>query len=298
MCNTKDIWNDGQCMAKSKSTGNRCANKVKNQDFCFRHNITKVYCKDLLANIKNITVKKYNIPNKLLSKVKNDIENYIVNKNINTIEQISTNNNIKFKHNLMNMSDSFKDIKLEHQIELDKEYWDIHIITSHFVQQLNMSNMECPYPVYPNNPFNRIPFTPQALLDLRDRLSYLNMPINITLRLLLVQPINKLKELYSDALINKDKISFKLLDLFNDNFRFKIINNKNSQNQYNGYWTKKSSPFDKFEKAYHQWKLSPIQVNRENQIVINRDRLRLEVILDTFPQDYFDPFNSHLLEYL
>lgn len=298
-------WNNGQCMAKSKSTNKQCNHKIKkkNTDFCFMHEKNSSYCDDSLVKIRNIDIKNIKQSTTIdMKKLNKELINYVLDVKINDINLIIKYNNNKndenFKHNLLNMYESWHDVKLEHQIELDNEYWDINILIYHFTQQLNMVNMENPYPVFPNNPFNRSPFTPIALDVLKNRIKFLNIPLNITLKMFLQQPYSYLVNLYNQAITDKDKMSYGLLKLFTDYFRFKIINNKNSQNLYNGYWVKKNIPLNEFEKLYNQWKLAPTQLDSDGRIVMNNERLRIKILLDNCPDDFCDFMNKNLVELL
>lgn len=162
-----------------------------------------------------------------------------------------------FLYTLMDMYESWADVNVNDIIFIENEYWHIEIITNHITNQLNNSNMENPYPMYPSCPFNRKLFAPASLMTIKNKLKTNKTPINITLKLLLNQPINILETIYNNV---SNNFSQNILDLFNNNFRYMLTSSKNSQDIYTGLWTKKNTPLSPFEKIYNELKNMPYQI--------------------------------------
>lgn len=216
-----------------------CKNKCKNNEkYCHTH--LKLYVKEY-PNNPIVTVQYLN-------------ENYI--------------------HNLMGLYDSWEEIDENNIICMDNEYWVIDIITSHFTQQLNNSNMENPYPIYPNSPFNRKLFSVDSLIILKNKILNLKMFINIALKLLLTQPINILQSIYNTVTINN--FSEKMLELLQNNYRYMVTNFKNSQDVFTGLWVHKKMKPTQFEKLYEKLQNTPYQILVNGRVILNEDRNMIE----------------------
>ena len=291
---------DGQCMSyvnlKEKKI-RRCLIKNKNSDFCIKHFNKKMYYSNLLSKIRNNHIKILEID---IKNINEEIESYLIDLQIKKlIENIKKRNNYLDNNNkftLLNLYDSWNEVKFENQILIGSEYWDINILSNHLTYQLNNSNMENPYPIYPNNPFNRIPFVPSDLLNIKEKLIFKNEPINITLKLFLNQNLNFLNLLYIEALKSVDRFSFILLNLFQKKFRFMIFNNKNSQNSYNGIWVKLNHPITEFENLYENLKNMPYQIIDNGYVIYNYRREQLQNILLIYPKEIFELDNEKICE--
>jgi hypothetical protein len=215
-----------------------CKNKVKTSEYCHIHM--------KLSQIK--------IPTEMLS-----IDIQYLDEN--------------FNYTLMGLYNSWNDMDKGEILYMDREYWNVHIIISHFTQQLNMSSMENPYPIYPNSPFTRKPFSVGSLIILRDKIKRLGIPINIALKLLLSQSIGNLQLIYDNI---NNSTSNKLLELFETNYRYMLINSKNSQNVYTGFWVSENFPLTQFEKFYNELKTVPYQTVINGYIMLNNERNIIE----------------------
>lgn len=229
-------------------------------------------------------------------KVKNNdifchIHNKIKNKSY-------INYDIDFKHNLMNLYTSWSEIDKSEHITLDSEPWPIHIIISTITHQLNNSNMENPYLIYPNNPFTRKPFSPESLLILSQKIKELKIKIHITLKLLLEQPITTITRFYNESLLNLDRHSILLMALLCNHLRFMTINYKNSQNNYIGFWVRKNKKKTEFETVYANFNNAPYQIIHRGEILSNPYREHLKYLLKTLPVDESLPTDDEYCEYL
>lgn len=200
---------------------------------------------------------------------------------INIDIQMLDNN---FKHNLLGLYDSWGDMDINDIILMDDEYWNIEIIASHFSRQLNNSNMENPFPIYPNSPSNRKLFSVDALVKLKNKLVANNKKVNISLKLLLNQPTTKLNSIYNS--VDKYNFSCELLLLFKENFRFMLINNKNSQNIYTGLWVNKNDKLTKFELLYKKLNNMPYQIIMDDFILVNVGRDEISNKMDKCHNEY------------
>ncbi|AYV77248.1 MAG: hypothetical protein Barrevirus23_5 [Barrevirus sp.] len=189
----------------------------------------------------------------------------------------------------MSLHDSWSEIDKLDIIELDNEFWPLSIIINIITHQLNNSNMENPYLIYPNNPFTRIPFTITALLLIRDKVKQSNMFINITLKLLLEQPEKSIIKFYTEAQKYLDRHSILLMALLCKELRFMTINYKNSQSNYIGFWVRKNYKLTNFEKLYINLLEAPYQIICRGSIINNPYREYIKVTLRNLPIDEAKP---------
>lgn len=288
-------WDNGgnsQCMAITKTTKVRCSLKVvKDTDFCHRHINTKEYDPTLLHNIRKIDPLYIQF-----HKVEND--KGIISKVTDLLNERNKMLDSKYIYTLMNMYSSWAEIPLANQIFLNDEMWAIDILVTHFTNQLNNCNMENPYPIYPNNPFTRAPFEIQDLIKLKNRLSYLNISINIALKLFLNLSKNILTQCYNEAIYDQDCYSNKLANLLINNFRFRILNNKNSQGSYIGIWVPKTSRLSKFELLYDDFKNCPYQIIRRNYILPNQTKQHLQNLMESSASESYDPCDQFYCDFI
>lgn len=289
-----------------------------------QENDTIVHCTEMITDSRGIKrrckvkVKNKNEPCHIHKKVKRDQINFI-RENVESNESLeikpspsmieSTHNIMKptitiehldrlFKHNLMNLYGSWSEINSSEYIELDNEIWPISIIISTITHQLNNSNMENPYLIYPNNPFTRTPFTPKSLIILSQKIKELNIPVNIVLKLLLEQPEKSIVKFYNESLHYLDRHSILLMSVICKHLRFMTINCKNSQSNYIGFWVrmnKKKTPFEILHTSYNE---APYQIINRGMIVNNPYREYLKLTLKNLPLDESQPTDDEYCEYL
>lgn len=291
-------WNDGKCMSIVASKKQKCNLKVKkNDDFCSKHNKKKDYDKYLLKKIRLNDCKKFGVKPSIIKKemishiIDNELNKKILNFKISN-ESMNKLNDQKFNYSLMGLYNSWDEIKFYDQIYVDNELWDINIIINHITYQLNNSNMENPYPIYPNNPFTRKSFSPKSLMLVYNRILFLNKSVNISLKLFLSQSENFLQLFYEESLTNLDRFSRLILNLFLKNLRFMIVNCKNSQDCYIGHWVNTNHPVTQFEILYDRLKNAPYQIYENGYIVNNYRRDILRNILLSYPVDNYDLTNN------
>lgn len=261
-----------QCMSDiidKNGEKRQCKNKSKT-NFCRHHN------KEVQ---NNIIEEKY-------------VEPYI--DPMSNIEYL----NSTYKHNLLDLYNSWDEIEISRRIMISNEVWDIDILIKHMTNQLNNSNMENPYPIFPSNPFNRKLFTIEDLQILNNRIKTLNIKVNIALKILLTQPEKKLNIYYEEALNNSTGFSSNLLEILKKNLRFMLLHEKNSQNSYIGMWVLSNFPLTTFEKLYKQLLNIPYQYIIDNNVYDNPYREMLLVEFELYHFDEYNMFDDQFLEYL
>src|SRR5437899_12666429 len=122
-------YNDTRCMAVANSTGKRCSNKVKSteNEFCHKHNHSHSH-----KDVNNI-----NYSTNIIEEIKGKVfEKLVINEDelkcqilsdyiIDNIKEQNIENDLKYKHNLMSMYDSWYEVKIEYQIKLANENWEL-----------------------------------------------------------------------------------------------------------------------------------------------------------------------------
>lgn len=270
-------WNNNYCMSKIKGNDRKCMIKCcNNTDFCSKHGKNHIYNNDYLNRLKVNDTKKYNVDTlKLLDELANLKVKLVVDNYNKTLDD-------NYGHNLLDMYDSWSDVDPKYHVKISNNMWDIRILVDHISQQLNNSNMENPFPIYPTNPFTRIPFTVDELKSIKDKILELGMNINIALYQLLNLNDSNLNEIYVEAMKDNNRHSIKLLNTMSKKFRFKIINNKNSQDLYLGLWTSRNDPLSSFEKCYMRLCNMEYQIynHRTRTFIVNPRRIDMEKYMD------------------
>ncbi len=194
----------------------------------------------------------------------------------------------RFGHNLMGIYDSFVEISYDDLIYLDNQLFVLDLILNHYTYQLNNSNMENPYPIYPNDPFTRNRLSINGLMKLKNKLITLKKPINIALKTLLnLEPI-VLQQIHDN--LGNDNFSIDLLSILNTSYRYMIINTKNSQDIFTGLWVSKECPLTMFEKLHKKLNNTSYQIMSSGQVVSNGQRNKIECKMSKC-QTYNDMFD-------
>lgn len=291
-------WNPtNQCMSyitNKNGKTRRCQSKSKS-DLCGHHHN---YDNKLLNKIKKDTIKKLAINIKKINKEVQEIveENYIssyIDNIVNTNEL-----NRKYKHNLLDLYNSWDEIELSQRIIFANEVWVVNLLINHITNQLNHSNMENPYPIYPSNPFTRKLFSVMNLLTLKNRIISLHIKINLSLKILLSQTEKTLMIYYEEATANLTNFSSSLLDTLRKHLRFMLLHEKNSQSSYIGIWAPLNYPLTSFEKFYKQFTNIPYQLIIDDDIYDNPYRELLKREFELFPFEDYDIFDNQFCGFL
>ena len=147
--------------------------------------------------------------------------------------------------------------------------------------------MQNPFPIYPNNPFNRKPFTVEGIKSLSEHINKNNKKIDIALNTFLSLSVKVLGNLYELALDTvRNKSSKKIVSLFKKTLRYRLINSKNSQNQYTGMWVDKGLPNTHFEIAFDYLMAVPFEAVEIDGVVYRNGSFDVLVdLMNMFPQD-------------
>ena len=288
-----------KCLAPLKNSPDKiCSRKTKNgTDFCGYHIKTREYNQDALKIIRNKDIKLRKINKKFLSDIHLDnmIET-LKTKIITNTELVNT----KYNYALMDIKENWNDIPVCHRIELSDGWWDIIILTTHFSSQLNQSNMENPYPVFPSSPFTRKLYTLDDIAKIRERLIGLKMKINIALKIFINCDVAKIREFYNEALNDPNTFSNQLLQYMRSNLRYRLMNSLNSQSHFTGFWIRDNKTRDDFERLYDTYsKMSPeIYDYFTGQYIRNYDRDCVYTILITSKCSKWGPCNDFTQEFI
>lgn len=299
------MWNNGKCMSYTtiNKIKKRCCYEVSKSDnmgdFCRYHKRYNRYHEPLLnrKRIQDIKIfdinKKAIIAEKIKYMTKKTSEIMLNNFNAHIKTKIAQRNEILDQnhiHNLMMLNESWQEVNIMYQIKLNDQWWNLKTVLFHISQQLNHSNMENPFPTFPSDPFNRIPFTIKSLLDIKKRISLIGLSvqnINVALLCFLDLPLRKLNSYYNIAVDAPEEPLYDLIYDFSKKLRFRLMNNKNSQDCFNGYWVhKKTHPTD-FEIVYSMWKEAPYQlyIPSRHNVITNPQKEYLGILLDSFPEE-------------
>lgn len=282
-------WNDNNfCMAVT-NTSKKCSFKSSGtHDFCKKHTNGQ-YDIATLTKIKNNDMKKFSLT-----------ENDVSVKSFGILNKYYSDLDAKFYHNLLGIYDSWNDVELKNHIKVDKEYWPVDILLNHFSQQLNNSTMELQYPIYPTNPYTRQTFSVDALLKIKNRIKLLKIRVNVALKVFLNLPEKTLTQIYKDAMCSQNRHSHLLTRHLETYLRFKLINCKNSQFNYVGYWVRKTLPTSPFEMIYKDYRNAPYQMyDRYHDMIINNPyRIRIEKTINDMQPEIFDISNCIICELL
>ena len=153
---------------------------------------------------------------------------------------------------------SWEEVPFRYQFRMsENQWWDIRFLTNHFAQLLNHNDMMTPSPSFPNNPFNRQLYTPQELEAYFNRVTTLDIPINIALRRF---KSTRYRNWYKYLKQNHNNIVQKMTLFFSKSMRYKIINQANSECSFMGHWVRRNMPLTIFEKTYRNWIKAPIYI--------------------------------------
>lgn len=202
----------------------------------------------------------------------------------------------KFKHNLLSIYDTWKDVPINMRILFNGEWWPINLLINMFTEQLNCTKLENPYPRFPSNPFTREVYPIDQLLQMKEMISKLNYKINIVLKHFLNLPLNIMTKIYNEYCITEN--SFLLRDELNHKFRFKMINSRDSQNCCIGYWSYKNDPITQFEKLLHEYYRTPLQIISAFGIFENPLIDLINYKMNNYPEEFINLYDDSLTEFI
>lgn len=243
-----------------KNKNSRCTRKTcENSDFCHYHKRSAIYMPQL-----------NNIPS------------------AETLDQ-------SCPETLLGIYDSWTEVPTQYWIKINDKWWDVRILTDLFSNQLCSSEMENPKPTYPNDPFNRRNFTPDELLLIKNKCIELKLKIYIGLYYFLS---HEFSGVYKQEYGTTHSMCISIVNILSHNLRYKIINNKNSQECFTGVWIQKNAPMSKFEQVYNLYNSLPFQVVMVGaggvMLTDNINKINVKFILDNFDKDNVDLHDDSL----
>lgn len=201
------------------------------------------------------------------------------------IEKLNQYLDEKFKHHLMYIKNSWSEVDYKIRIDSNNQecWWDLEILLIHFAEQLNSSCMSNPSPQWPSNPFNRQPFTKSQLLKLNKQITELKIPVNYMVKELFNYLQTKLRY------VSMDKFTGCFIGYVSHNYRYKLINCKDSQDNYIGYWEKKNVPLSLFEQRFNELKqIAPVEYGHGDHIIERVEYTFMKEIIDSMPPQTID----------
>lgn len=256
---------------------------IKDRDFCKYHLRSHIYMK----HPKSIIAPNWKL-------------NWCVIKLLNKLDQSIKFLDKKYDYGLLGMQTSWKEVPFVYWIKIGKDWWDIRLLVNTFTIQLNQSELEEPFAVYPTNPYTRQPLKVSELMILRDKLIDIKLPVNSSFKIFINTSKKLLMECYRSFVKNRYNASQKIISILNTKLRFRIINCKNSQSDYCGLWVSKKQKKTQFELIYQKFRLTPLQIvninHVTNDITIkeNPEKIRLAKLLNKFSVDNINITNESL----
>lgn len=288
-----------RCMSMRKNNTERCNNRrYKNTDFCKAHTTEHMYAMKILGDDP-----EYNDAAHEMGTYLNLIcasYNEMKEKRIEYLDR-------EYNHCLLGINDSWKEIPIIYWHYCDNMWWDIRTLCKMITSQLNQSEMEKPYPIFPENPFTRKRINVDDLKKLYDKIKlvmdcandniseriidtfgYISnkiLPIHITLDTFL-RFSQKTLMILRDTETQYD-LSTTIVDRFSQTMRYRMINQKDSQGRYRGYWVRKSEKMTKFEQCFDEIVTYTI-ISNNIRIVLNTQHYRkMFELLENIPTEEY-----------
>lgn len=248
---------------KNKNT--RCHRECcANSDFCKYHKRYAKYMETIKTKEKIISTNTSIIINKDTYKILDE----------------------KYSENLFGIYDSWKEIPEKFWINLNNKYWDIRILINVFSNQLIGCEMENPKPSYPHDPYTRYNFSPEELNLFMEKCKSLKIKMYIALKKILQTDLTKI---YLKQYGTTFEMSNIIIENLSVDMRYKIVNNKNSQDSYIGYWIPKHQKFSYFESMYKLYNSLSYQTfmydDGDLYVMENQDKYDIKKIIDSLSEE-------------
>lgn len=257
----ENLWDIQNC-ASNKSSSDKhtlCQRKIKHGDFCSYHISKGLYNDTNLIQLRNSLIMKTKISftndfnlNEIIKSFKNTY-----NKTMDKLDEDT--------EGLLGIDNSWRDIPIKNIIKIDTKYWNINVLINAFSNQLCSCDFQNPKPIYPSNPYTRKNFKPEELIQIAKHIQDNNIKIYIGLKVFLRGGLKTLKKIYIQEYGTNHETSSKITEYMKLFLRFKLINSKNSQDCYIGFWIDKKTLLSNFERMLLTYNQMPYQ-----QIVIVR----------------------------
>lgn len=269
-------WIEHLCMSEVKGKNIRCKNKIVSDcDFCKVHSKNHVYCDKILEGKKILNITE--LQKEYVKLVINKFDEKLKNK----ISEMDT----KYLHGLIGINNSWGDVQYIYWFKINDIWWDIRTLCKIIAAQLNQTELENPYPIFPENPFTRKKFTISELRALDTQIRTLKrikivIDINIALERFLSFTDNQLNTILKQT--DQYTAANIIISLLEKKLRFKMINYRDSQGRYCGYWVPVLEPKTNFENCFRF--VRTMSILAESNMVTPFYRSKIQELC-TFPSD-------------
>jgi hypothetical protein len=277
-------WTIDQCVAVKKS-GLRCKNKpIHNKDFCKCHSNEHVYDTKIMKQYRK--EQNQSEIDKLSDKYLDLVMEKFCVKLVNNIRELDKN----YSHCLFGIYNSWKEIPFIYWIFIDNMWWDIQMLNKTFSSQLNQTELEKPYPTYLENPFTRNKISISDIKKIRDFNDALKTHTNIKINIALDTFTHMSNKILNDIKNTKQQyeLSGKIIKQFSKVLRFRMINYRDSQNRYCGYWVNKKEQLSKFEKCYDEIVTATLFVDNFFVLIDSPAYRKIVMALSNLRQEEYD----------
>jgi hypothetical protein len=151
---------------------------------------------------------------------------------------------------LFGLKDSWSEVRYRLKSDAQTNYgdvWDVELLLNIIANQLNATSMTNPKPQLPYNPFNRVPFSDEFSLQLRDLCFHHHLKVNLAVAVWM----NMTPPLPLAGQVQE------LVTRLQEHLRFRLVNEKDSQDTRIGYWVKNTARLTAFEWLYNKANQTP-----------------------------------------
>ena len=250
-------------------------NSLENNDFCGLHNKSRIYFKHkVIPKIKN--------PDELTKKIKK----ISINRNQFYNKKLYKIYDKLYYENLMCIYDTFQEISLNYLVYIDNKVWDIRLLSENWGNLLTSSEMQNSSPIFPSNPFTRKNLSLEDINNVIQCMKSNNIKLYSPLKYLFLN-VNKILNInLSNSFNTNSELSKKIIDLLNEQFRFRLLNKKDSQDNYIGIWVNKNEIKSDFEIFYEYYDSIPIQIQDIYGLIFdNFEKIHTKKLLDNYPKE-------------
>jgi len=224
----------------------------------------------------------------------NNIKNGTIKNTVKKINNIYIKKYAKlfdklYHENLMCIYDSFAEIPLKYLVTFDNKIWDVRLLCEQWAHLLCSSDMQNASPIFPSNPYTKKNIMKEDINNIILCLKINKHKIYKPLKYLLnnINSIN-INSININSYNTDSKLKQEIVSLLNKKFRFRLICNKNSQDNYIGVWVNIREKLSDFEVYYRYYESIPIQTQSIYGITDNYERIEFKEQLDNYPQEYIN----------
>lgn len=272
------MWCEKICAANLKTGNTRCRKLVvKGSDFCNAHIKTHKYGDHFLSKKKTELKNDTNVFDRYIDLILDEFD-----CNVEKQEKFLDEN---YEHCLIGVNDSWKEVPWIYWFKCGNSWWNITTLMSTLTMQLNQSELGKPFPLFPEDPFTRQKYDDDVLTALKNKIDVLKKSIkdfhvHMTLNTFLSLSKTQWDNIRNDT--TQYNAASKLINVFSLTMRYKMINMKNSQGGYCGYWVNKDTHLSEFEKCLNKIETSAILYFNNIPVIFNNSVYR----------NVIDKFNS------